>query len=46
MEQIDINDKGVLNLLNNLNPHKACGPANINSRVIHVLSFKQKDILV
>ena len=46
MEQIHINDKGVLNLLNNLNPHKACGPDNINSRVIHVLSFKQKDILV
>ena len=25
---------GVLNLLNNLKPHKACGPDNINSRVI------------
>jgi hypothetical protein len=34
MEQIHINDKGVLNLLNNLNPHKACGPDNINSRVM------------
>jgi hypothetical protein len=34
MEQIHINDKGALNLLNNLNPHKACGPDNINSRVM------------
>jgi hypothetical protein len=32
--QIHINDKGVLNLLNSLNPHKACGPDNINSRVM------------
>jgi hypothetical protein len=32
MEQIHINDKGALNLLNNLDPHKACGPDNINSR--------------
>jgi hypothetical protein len=29
MEQIHINDKGVLNLLNNLNPHKPRGPDNI-----------------
>ena len=34
MEQIHINDKGVLNLLNNLYPHKACGPDNINGRVM------------
>ena len=38
MEQIHIHDTGVLNLLNNLNPHKARGPDNINSRVIKDLT--------
>ena len=45
MEQIHINDKGVLNLLNNLNPHKACGPDNINSRVMKDLKDQVAPIL-
>ena len=45
MEQIHINDKGVLNLLNSLNPHKACGPDNINSRVIKDLKDQVAPIL-
>jgi hypothetical protein len=39
MEQIHINDKGVLNLLSNLNPHKACGPDNIKLLVKNVRFF-------
>jgi hypothetical protein len=45
MEQIHINNKGVLNLLNNLNPHKACGPDNINRRVIKDLKDQVAPIL-
>ena len=45
MEQIHINDKGVLNLLNNRNPHKACGPDNINSRVMKDLKDQVAPIL-
>ena len=45
MEQIHINNKGVLILLNNFNPHKACGPDNVNNRVMKDLKDQVAPIL-
>jgi hypothetical protein len=37
MPSIHINETGINKLLANLNPHKACGPDNINGRVLKEL---------
>ena len=45
MPHISIHNPGILNLLSNLNPHKACGPDNIHSRVLKELREHTAPIL-
>ena len=45
MPQISIHNPGILKLLSNLNPHKACGPDNINSRILKELREHTAPIL-
>ena len=45
MPHISIHNPGILKLLSNLNPHKACGPDNIHSRVLKELREHTAPIL-
>ena len=45
MPDIHINNNGILKLLSNINPHKACGPDNINGRVLKELKEHVAPIL-
>ena len=45
MPHTSIHNPGILKLLSNLNPHKACGPDNINSRVLKELREHTAPIL-
>ena len=45
MSEIQINEKGVLSLLQKLNPHKAAGPDNIPAMVLNKCSFSIAPLL-
>ena len=46
MEDIEISEQGVTTLLQNLNPHKACGPDGIRPRVLKELAREIAPALV
>ena len=45
MPKITITEAGITKLLSNINPHKACGPDNINGRVLKELKEQISPIL-